>query len=161
MAEQYLNQAADEWARQHLAREIEIKLRGSSWPARVVVAPAMLHEINHVIHDSVDAERAGEAGECEDLINRMRRECGLAERAEYYFTLLPGTTDSSFKTGLVVPPLIRRSLKREGRSAAGSYGMPVSSAGWANRGFWPLACRLNKLSTGPARLKISLDSSPH
>jgi hypothetical protein len=42
MAEQYLNQAAAEWARRNLAREIEIKLRESSWPARVVVAPAML-----------------------------------------------------------------------------------------------------------------------
>jgi hypothetical protein len=42
MAEQYLNQAAAEWARRNLAREIEIKLRGNSWPARVVVALAML-----------------------------------------------------------------------------------------------------------------------
>jgi hypothetical protein len=42
MAEQYLNQAAAEWARRNLAREIEIKLRENSWPARVVVALAML-----------------------------------------------------------------------------------------------------------------------
>jgi hypothetical protein len=42
MAEQYLNQAAAEWARHNLAREIEIKLRESSWTARVVVALAML-----------------------------------------------------------------------------------------------------------------------
>jgi hypothetical protein len=42
MAEQYLNQAAAEWARRNLAREIEIELRGNSWPARVVVALAML-----------------------------------------------------------------------------------------------------------------------
>lgn len=42
MAEQYLNQAAAEWARLNLAREVEIKLRGNSWPARVVVALAML-----------------------------------------------------------------------------------------------------------------------
>jgi hypothetical protein len=42
MAEQYLNQAAAEWARRNLAREIEIELRQSSWPARVVVALAML-----------------------------------------------------------------------------------------------------------------------
>lgn len=42
MAEQYLNQAAAEWARRTLAREIEIELRESSWPARVVVALAML-----------------------------------------------------------------------------------------------------------------------
>ena len=42
MAEQNLNQAAAEWARRNLAREIEIKLRGNSWSARIVVALAML-----------------------------------------------------------------------------------------------------------------------
>jgi hypothetical protein len=42
MAEQNLNQAAVEWARRDLAREIEIKLRENSWPARIVVALAML-----------------------------------------------------------------------------------------------------------------------
>lgn len=42
MAEQFLNQAAAEWARRNLAREIEIKLRGNSWPTRVVVALALL-----------------------------------------------------------------------------------------------------------------------
>ncbi|MBA3805756.1 MAG: hypothetical protein H0X14_08615 [Acidobacteria bacterium] len=61
----------------------------------------LLHEIDHVVHDSVDPQRIGEAGECEDLINRMRRECGLAERVEYYFTLVPGTTASAFMTRLV------------------------------------------------------------
>ncbi|HEX8456631.1 MAG TPA: hypothetical protein VF656_04850 [Pyrinomonadaceae bacterium] len=42
MTEQYLNQPAAEWARCKLARGIEIKLRGNSWPARIVVALAML-----------------------------------------------------------------------------------------------------------------------
>jgi hypothetical protein len=42
MAEQYLNQASAEWARRNLARDVEIKLRGNSWPARIVVALAML-----------------------------------------------------------------------------------------------------------------------
>jgi hypothetical protein len=61
----------------------------------------MLHEIEHVVNDSADPESMGEAGECETLINRMRRECGLAERAEYFFTFLPGTTDSAFMTRFV------------------------------------------------------------
>lgn len=61
----------------------------------------VLHEIEHVVHDSVDATRQGEAGECEGLINQMRRECGLAERADYYFNFLPGTTRSDFKTKFV------------------------------------------------------------
>lgn len=42
MAEQYLNQAAAEWASRNLARDVEIKLRGNSWSARIVVALAML-----------------------------------------------------------------------------------------------------------------------
>jgi hypothetical protein len=41
MAEQYLNQAAAEWARSKLARGIEIELRGNSVTARIVVALAM------------------------------------------------------------------------------------------------------------------------
>jgi hypothetical protein len=42
MAEQNLNQAAADWARRNLAQEIEIKLRGNSWSARIVVALAVL-----------------------------------------------------------------------------------------------------------------------
>lgn len=61
----------------------------------------VLHEVEHVVHDSLDAERAGEVGDCERLINRMRRECGLAERSDYYFTYVPGTTHNAFKTQLV------------------------------------------------------------
>lgn len=61
----------------------------------------MLHEIEHVVHDSIDPTKPGEAGECEGFINQMRRECGLAERADYYFTLLPGAIDSAFKTKFV------------------------------------------------------------
>lgn len=58
----------------------------------------VLHEIEHVVHDSIDPTGRGSVGECEGHINRMRRECGLAERVEYHFTLFPGTNDSDFKT---------------------------------------------------------------
>jgi len=61
----------------------------------------VLHEIAHVVHDAGDAEHEGEAGECEKLINSMRRECGMAERAEYFYTLLPGLETSDFKTRFV------------------------------------------------------------
>jgi hypothetical protein len=61
----------------------------------------LLHEIDHVVHDSVDAARADEAGECEDAINRMRRECGLAERADYHFTFLPGANEGFLTIKLV------------------------------------------------------------
>ncbi|HKC65931.1 MAG TPA: hypothetical protein VKB86_19965 [Pyrinomonadaceae bacterium] len=61
----------------------------------------VLHEIEHVVHDSVDPVASHSLGECESLINQMRRECGLAERAEYHFTLFPGTSDGDFKTTFV------------------------------------------------------------
>ena len=41
MAEQHLNQAAAEWARRNLAREIVIELRGNPVSARIVVALAL------------------------------------------------------------------------------------------------------------------------
>jgi hypothetical protein len=61
----------------------------------------VLHEIDHVVNDADDPTREGETGECEALINRMRRECGLAERAEYHFNFVPGTQNSEFKTRFV------------------------------------------------------------
>lgn len=62
---------------------------------------AVLHEISHAVNDSTDTERAGEVGECETLVNQMRRECGLAERAEYHFHYMPGVERSEFKTRYV------------------------------------------------------------
>lgn len=62
---------------------------------------ALMHEVSHVVNDSVDAERPGDVGECEELVNRMRRECGLAERAEYHYRLLPGVEREEFKTRYV------------------------------------------------------------
>ena len=61
----------------------------------------VLHEIDHVVRDSADSMREGEAGECEDAINKMRRECGLAERADYHFTFIPGTHEGSLTVKLV------------------------------------------------------------
>ena len=61
----------------------------------------VLHEIDHVVNDSVDSEGLGRAGECEDHINQMRRECHLPERAEYFFTFFPHSDKSEFKTKLV------------------------------------------------------------
>lgn len=64
----------------------------------------VMHEIDHVVHDSVDAVKNGEVGECEDLINRMRRECGVPERADYYYEFLPAAQNSDFKTRFVRLP---------------------------------------------------------
>jgi hypothetical protein len=63
-----------------------------------------LHEVNHVVHDSVDADGLGMLGECESAVNVMRRECGLAERADYFFTFVPGADRSTFKTRFVRLP---------------------------------------------------------
>ncbi len=64
----------------------------------------LLHELDHVVDDSVDATALGETGECEVHINQMRRECGLPERADYFSTLLPLNRDASFITRLVRMP---------------------------------------------------------
>lgn len=61
----------------------------------------VLHEIAHAVHDFDDAEQQGEVGECEGLLNRMRLECGLAQRAEYFFTFLPGLERNAFTTKFV------------------------------------------------------------
>lgn len=64
----------------------------------------VMHELDHVVRDSSDAEKNGETGECEDAVNRMRRECGLPLRADYYFSFLPAAAHSDFKTKLVRLP---------------------------------------------------------
>ena len=61
----------------------------------------LMHEVEHAVHDSTDAKGLGEAGECEASINRMRRECGLAERAEYFYKPFPGAERGDFKTRYV------------------------------------------------------------
>jgi hypothetical protein len=61
----------------------------------------LLHEIDHVIENSADSDKLGRAGHCEDHINQMRRELGLPERSEYFFTFFPQTENSGFSTRYV------------------------------------------------------------
>ncbi len=61
----------------------------------------LLHELDHVVNNSLDATCLGEIGECEAHINEMRRECDLPQRAEYFHTYSPLTEDSPFITRLV------------------------------------------------------------
>ena len=65
------------------------------------VAWGLLHEFDHVVHNSLDANCLGETGECEAHINEMRRECGLPQRAEYFHTYSPLTVQSDFMSRLV------------------------------------------------------------
>ena len=63
---------------------------------------AVLHELDHVVNDSEDSTSAGEAGDCEDHINAIRRELKLPERTEYFYTLFPISGDGNlFPTRLV------------------------------------------------------------
>ena len=55
---------------------------------------AVLHEIDHVVADSADPQE-NIVGDCENHINRMRRELGLPIRNSYFFTLLPIRNDSN------------------------------------------------------------------
>ena len=61
----------------------------------------LLHEVEHAVRDSADPEGPGAAGECEEAINLMRRECGLAERVEYFYTPMPGAERGDFRTRYV------------------------------------------------------------
>jgi len=61
----------------------------------------LLHEFEHIVNDSLDGASPGETGECEAHINQMRRECDLPLRSEYFYTLLPLSTDTAFMTRLV------------------------------------------------------------
>jgi hypothetical protein len=60
-----------------------------------------LHEIDHVVNDSADADTLTDAGECEEHINIMRRECNLPLRTDYFFTFFPHANQGEFKTRFV------------------------------------------------------------
>lgn len=68
----------------------------------------MLHEIDHAVNDSVDSSESGRVGDCEDHINRMRRELSLPERSDYFFTYFPHTQQSEFTTRFVRLPFDRK-----------------------------------------------------
>jgi len=61
---------------------------------------AVLHEIDHVVKDSHDPQE-DVAGDCEDHINRTRRELGLPVRNSYFFSFLPLKNDGNLVTRLV------------------------------------------------------------
>ena len=61
----------------------------------------LLHEFDHIINDSPDAVSLSETGECEAHINQMRRECDLPERVNYFYTVLPLSSDTGFANRLV------------------------------------------------------------
>ena len=70
---------------------------------------AVLHEIVHGVKNLDDPETDGQIGDCEKLINQMRRECGLAERAEYFYKMHPGATESESAAKYVRLPFDQKS----------------------------------------------------
>jgi hypothetical protein len=61
----------------------------------------LLHEIDHVVTGSEDAENVEAIGDCEDHINAMRLEVGLPVRADYFFTRASFKADSNFNARYV------------------------------------------------------------
>ena len=61
----------------------------------------LLHEIDHVVNDSEDAQNAKAIGECEDHINQMRLEVGLPTRADYFFSRAYLKADANFNARYV------------------------------------------------------------
>jgi hypothetical protein len=61
----------------------------------------LLHEIDHVVNDSEDAQNAKAVGECEDHINEMRLEIGLPIRADYFFSRAYLKADANFNARYV------------------------------------------------------------
>ena len=59
---------------------------------------ALLHELDHVVENSDDPDAPGTAGECETHLNRMRQECGLPLRADYFHSVWPASGSGDFKT---------------------------------------------------------------
>jgi len=63
-----------------------------------------LHELDHVIADSADAEDPSTLGVCESHINEMRSELGLPLRVDYFFTDASVRSDPNFNSKLVRLP---------------------------------------------------------
>ncbi|HET6976047.1 MAG TPA: hypothetical protein VFI24_06980 [Pyrinomonadaceae bacterium] len=61
----------------------------------------LLHEIDHVVRDSEDAQDQTGIGECEDHINRMRLEVGLPIRVDYFFSRAYLKADANFSARFV------------------------------------------------------------
>jgi hypothetical protein len=61
----------------------------------------VLHELDHVVSDTVDGSVEDHLGECEKHINEMRGELGLPLRAEYFYRQTPLKTNPNFRTNFV------------------------------------------------------------
>jgi hypothetical protein len=60
-----------------------------------------LHELDHVVNDSDDSYVFGLAGECEEHINKMRRELDLPIRTNYFFAATSFRSDPNFPSRFV------------------------------------------------------------
>jgi hypothetical protein len=60
-----------------------------------------LHELDHVMNDSDDTDVPGIPGDCEDHINKMRRELDLPVRTNYFFVAASFRSDPNFLSRFV------------------------------------------------------------
>ena len=61
----------------------------------------VLHELDHVVRDTEDADVNDHLGECEKHINEMREELGLPLRADYFYRPTLLRTNPNFRTNFV------------------------------------------------------------
>lgn len=92
---------------------------------------AVLHEIDHVVEGSEDPEQEV-AGDCEDHVNRMRRELGLPVRNNYFYTFLPVKND-----GNLISRFVRLGFEQDfgnpsKRRRYGLFGMQRLSEVWTH-----------------------------
>jgi hypothetical protein len=61
----------------------------------------LMHELNHVVSNTDDAEGVDELGSCEQPINLMREELGLPLRSSYFYRPTTLRTNPNFRTNFV------------------------------------------------------------
>jgi hypothetical protein len=76
---------------------------------------AFLHELDHLIEASEDSTTLEDVGDCETHINKMREECNLPLRAEYFHTFLPGSANSEFISKFVRLSFVQKSANKQKR----------------------------------------------
>jgi hypothetical protein len=76
---------------------------------------AFLHELDHVIENSEDSRSLDEVGDCEAHINRMREECDLPLRADYFHTLLEGSAKLEFISRFVRLSFVQKTANKQKR----------------------------------------------
>ena len=114
----------------------------------------LLHEIDHVVRDSEDAQDQSAIGECEDHINRMRLELGLPIRVDYFFSraYLKAVANFSARDSRSGARLSVKSIKPSSRVSLGAItcnGSPFTDENVVRKASWRRTISLRLLSSAP------------